>query len=395
MDRRVSRILAAALAAIMAMTMASVPVLAADFRSGGDVNVASGEVVNNDLYLSGGTLNIDGTVNGDLLAVGGTINLNGTVDGAVMVAGGTVNINGKVTHGVRAAGGTVNVNGAVGGDLVVAGGTVVISGKAIIGRDLIFAAGNTSAAGPVEGNVRGIASELVLSNRVKGNVEVTAESLTLSPSANLQGNLIYISQNDAVVQAGARIAGTTHHNFPPPRHTGPLSDAGGRILSLLMALAAGLIATMIVPRRLEASADLIRSGPWVSLGWGAIILVGVPIAAIIVLATVVGLPLALIGMGFWGMTLYLSQLPSGLIIGRSIFRQVGKRKTKTLLFAALASGLLILEILKAIPVLGFIVTLAAILFGMGAIVISARRQAVTLAAPPSATAVQPPPPPAA
>lgn len=393
MDRRVSRILAAALAAIMAMILASVPVLAADFRSGADVNVASGEVVNNDLYLSGGTLNIDGTVNGDLVAAGGTVNLNGTVNGAVMVAGGTVNLNGKVTHGVRAAGGTVNVNGAIGGDLVVAGGTVIISGKASIGRDLVFASGNTSAAGPVEGNVRGIASELVLSNGVKGNVEVTAESLTLSPSANLQGNLIYISQNDAVVQAGARIAGTTHHNFPPPRNTGPLSNLGGRVLAFLMALAAGLIATLMVPRRLEASADLIRRKPWISLGWGAIILVAVPIAAIVVLATVVGLPLALIGMGFWGMTLYLSQLPAGMIIGRSIFRQVGQQKTKTMLLAALASGLLILEILKVIPVLGFIVTLAAILFGMGAIVISAQKQAIAPAAPP-AVAVQPPTPPA-
>jgi hypothetical protein len=43
----------------------TVPVLAADFRGGDTITVASGEVVDDDLYVSGTNIIIDGTVNGE------------------------------------------------------------------------------------------------------------------------------------------------------------------------------------------------------------------------------------------------------------------------------------------------------------------------------------------
>ncbi len=75
MARRISRFLTAYLLAVLAVVLAALPALAADFRSGNEVTVASGEVINDDLYVAGGNLRIDGTVNGDLLAAGGTVTI--------------------------------------------------------------------------------------------------------------------------------------------------------------------------------------------------------------------------------------------------------------------------------------------------------------------------------
>src|SRR5665648_1105128 len=71
------------LLAILLMTFTAVPVLAFDARSGNIVTVASGEVIDGDLYVGGGTIIIDATINGDLIAAGRTITVNGPVNGSI------------------------------------------------------------------------------------------------------------------------------------------------------------------------------------------------------------------------------------------------------------------------------------------------------------------------
>ena len=59
---------------------------AADFRSGSEVNIGPEETVNDDLYATGGTVNVNGTIDGDLVAAGGTINVRGAINGDVIAA---------------------------------------------------------------------------------------------------------------------------------------------------------------------------------------------------------------------------------------------------------------------------------------------------------------------
>jgi len=67
--------------------------LAFDLRQGETVTVASGEVVNDDLYIASGDIIIDGTVNGDIFAIGRSITINGRVNGGVSFGGQTATIN--------------------------------------------------------------------------------------------------------------------------------------------------------------------------------------------------------------------------------------------------------------------------------------------------------------
>lgn len=66
MVKHIFRGLAAILIVTLLMIFTAVPVLAFDARSGATVTVASGETVDDDLYVGANTVIIDGTVNGDL-----------------------------------------------------------------------------------------------------------------------------------------------------------------------------------------------------------------------------------------------------------------------------------------------------------------------------------------
>jgi cytoskeletal protein CcmA (bactofilin family) len=370
MKKNIFRGLVVALVAMLLAFGASAPVLAADLRGGDTITVGSGDVVDDDLYIAGSNITIDGTINGDLWACGNTITVNGEVKGSIVAAGQTVNINGNVGHAARLAGETVNITGNVSGDLIVFASQTNVASKAEIGRDFLFGSGKVRMDGPIGRNVKGGGNEITISNVVAGNVELSVEKLTLASTANIQGNLTYTGKNEADIQTGARVGGKTTHNMPEVKKPAPFSGIGGKILGFLMAFVTGLIIILIVPRRSASAADSIRSKPWASLGWGAVILFATPIAAIIVCFTVIGIPVGLISLALYAVAVYISQVFVSLFLGRWIIGRFRETDSKAIMIGALASGLVIITILKLIPFLGFWIGLAVALFGLGAVLVS-------------------------
>ena len=384
MAKHICKGLATILIVTLLMIFTAVPVLAFDARSGATVTVASGEVVDDDLYVGANTVIIDGTINGDLWAAGGTVTVNGVINGSVMAVGRTVNINGDVGHAVRAAGETIIVNGDIGGDVMVGCSQVSIASTAKIGRDLLLGAGVARVDGFVEGDIKGSGGEVAISNGVRGNVELEIESLAILPTANIQGSLTYTSEEEADIQSGAQIVGGTTHKLPEVKEERakafPPFGIVGKVIRFLMALLAGLVIILIAQRRLTSIVESIRSRPGASAGWGALIVFAAPIAAVLVCFTVVGIPVGLITLGLWGIALYLAQIPVGLLIGRLIIGRFKKVEGKAIMVGALALGLVLLKLLQLLlgliplPGLGFFIGLVVVgLFGLGAVVVSERR----------------------
>ncbi len=373
MSKHILKGLIVSLLAILLMTFTAVPVLAFNVRSGDYVTVASGEVIDGDLYVGGGTIIIDGTINGDLIAAGRTIMVNGTVNGNIIAAGETVDINGEVTHAVRIIGETLNISGTIGRDLLVAGEEVSLASTAEIGGDLLLGAGTA-----------------LIDGFIKGDINSGVESLTIASTASIQGKLTYISENEANIQSGAQIRGPITHKLPDIKErlavgthrlpaVGERLVAGirlgiwGKIIGFLMTLMLGIVIVLLAPRRVKAVTESIRTRPWASLGWGAIILIFTPIAALIVCITIIGLPLGLITLILYSIAIYLTQLFAGLLIGQLIIGGSRGVESRAALVGALVLGLAILSILRLIPYLGAVIWVATILFGLGAILVSGRK----------------------
>ncbi len=373
MLKHISKGLATLLILILMTVFTAAPVLAFDGRTGDTVNVPQDEVVDGDLYVMGRNIVIDGTVNGDIFAAGQTITVNGTVNGGVTLAGQTLTVNGQVANGARLAGQTINVSSSIGRDLVAAGAILNVGSIAKIADDLVFGVGTSYLSGHVNGNVKGGASEVTITNEVGGNVKLEVDKLTITSTANIQGNLMYTSENEASIQSGARVGGTTTHKVPEKPAPAPFTGIQGKLLGFLMILVVGIIVILLASGRISAMADSIRTKPWPSLGWGTLVLFAIPIAALIVIVTIIGLPIGLIALVLYGIAVYLSQIPVGFLIGRLIIRRNGEIEPRGLMIGALALGLAILLVLGLIPYVGGLVILLTIIFGLGSLVVSVAR----------------------
>lgn len=381
MSRRFFVGVSAVLALVFLMVLSAVPVLAFDARGATTVAVSGDETVDDDLYAAGNAVVIDGRVDGELWAVGNMITVNGTVAGSTMAAGRTVHVGGGVGHALRAAGEVVTVSGNVDGDLLVGCGELNVASTAKIGGDVLFGAGTARIDGLVGGDVKGAGGDVTISGQVEGDVHLDVDSLTLSPTAVIHGDLTYTSEEEAVIQAGAEIAGTITREVPEVEEEQAkafpfafFSGIGAKVLGFLMALVAGLVIILLAPQRLASAAESIRTRPGSSVGWGALILFATPIAAIVVCITIVGIPVGLITLVLWGVAIYLAQIPVGLFLGRCIIGRFRSVEGKAIMVGALALGLVILKLLGLIPHLGFFVGLAVVLFGLGAVVVAERRR---------------------
>jgi cytoskeletal protein CcmA (bactofilin family) len=367
LNRRLLRALPVFMVTVALLFALSIHAAAADIRQGNEVNVAPSESVNDDVYAFGGTINIQGTVSGSVILFGGTTTISGHVSRDVIAVGGTIIVTGQVDGSIRAGGGTITLSSPVGEDVVVGGGTLNVSSGATIGRDLIVGSGTATVAGPVTRRVLAGAGTLTLQSKVGGDVTGQVDHLQLDAGAQIGGNVDYTSNNEVVKASGASVAGTT------TRHAARNAGVGGRgavfldwLRTLIGFFALGLLLVLLAPAFSLKTAEILQRSPWASLGIGAAVLVLTPILALIVF--IVGLLIGGWWIGLLLIAVYLLALGLAFVVsGYFLGRIVSTRLGWSHIHAAwvLLGGLFVLTVVGLIPVLGGLVGLAAVLFGLG------------------------------
>ena len=115
--------------------------------------------------------------------------------------------------------------------------------------------------------------------------------------------------------------------------------------------------------------DVARSRAGPAIAWGLAMAVGLPIVSVLVLFTLVGIPLGLMGLLSLALLYGLGYSLAALFLGRALIKEP---RGPVLAFCL---GLLILRVVDLIPVLGNLVTFAATVFGLGALTVAAWRAA--------------------
>lgn len=357
--------------------------LAAVVRHGETVTIKPDEVINEDLYAVGGTVLIQGTVRGDVTAAGGRVEIPGTVEGDVLSMAGDTRVSGQVAGSIRAAGGTLVVAGQVGEDSMLAGGQVRLESGARVGRDVFLAAGEATLQAPVAGDIQAAVGALTLGAPVTGSVRAEVESLRVTPEANIGGSLRYRAGQEAEIAGGATVAGPLERLSPteqPGRGPGLFIFGWFRLLVGLFAL--GLLLVLLLPDFSRRVPVTLIQAPWRSLGWGAATLVGLPLLAALVFlvgALLGGWWIGLIILGAYAVALALCFPVVGMFIGRWVLERFGKAGPSMVL--ALLLGLVLLTLVGLVPVLGGLIALATVLFGLGALVLTAAQRRRALGPP--------------
>jgi hypothetical protein len=112
-------------------------------------------------------------------------------------------------------------------------------------------------------------------------------------------------------------------------------------------------------------AERIRRQFGLSVLTGFILMVVVPVAALLVLLTVVGIPLSLVVMFLYLATLYPGQIFAALWLGDWLLGRLGRTGASP--YLAMTVGVIVLVIVVAVPFAGWLLRLVAILAGFGAL----------------------------
>src|SRR3989344_2690872 len=275
--------------------------IAADFTAperDGDANVSvSASETRHNLYAVGTNVVMNGKITGDLFAAGVMVNIIGDVEADVNIAGGSLSLTGKIGGDARVAGGNITISSEIGGDLLLGGGNVSITEKSSIGGDLVLGGGNITLNAPVKGKARVAGGNITINSKIEGDVEIYVSGgkksgkVVFGPKAEVLGKIKHKGPSQAIVKDGAKIS-AIDYTVSTGRKDFSRALAGFLTIAFLIKLAATFLAALILIKyrknALQRIANSIKEKPMENLGVGLAGLIVIPIAAILLLALLVG-----------------------------------------------------------------------------------------------------------
>lgn len=334
----------------------------------GEVVIKRG-VVDDDLYLAGGQVDLYATVNGDVVVAGGQLQLEGDISADVIAAGGTIALRGSVGDDARIAGGEVRIAARVGDDLVAAGGRIHLSPVASIGGRAWLTGGDIRIDGQVADELRVSAGRVVITGAVNGNVEIRADEIVIEETAVISGHLLYKSSHEASIAEGARIDGEVRHT-PVEIDMKPVVTSvilAGLVLLFSIILTA-VVLYLLFPDYCLGVSQTLHDHPWQALAIGLAVFAGVPLLVVILFSTAVGVWLALMLLAIYLVMLLAGYFAGALYVGNAGLNMLHKTDvSKTLRAIALAVAIFFLAVINLVPLLGSLANWLVLLAGMGAL----------------------------
>ena len=287
---------------------------------GGRVEIT--QAVQGPLHVAAGRVLVAAPVNGSLRMAAGRIELtpDAAVSGDASLAGGRVTVDGAVNGTLRAVGGHVTLNGVVGGDADVAGGTLDLGPQARIAGKLTFRGGE----------------------------------LNQDPAAQVTGGVTHETRN--------RHWG--HHEYTPGERfmRGWLWTAGLVVLAALIAAA--------LPGPSARMALELRERPWLTPLLGLVALSTIPVAAVLLMITVIGIPIGLLAIVAYAALLLVGYVSLAVVVGGLLLDRINPEAAARTAWrmGAAVLAMITLGLLARTPIVGGLVVFAALLVGVGMVV---------------------------
>lgn len=342
---------------------------AAEVRRANHVDVDANEVIDDSLIALAQTVVIDGHITGDAMVFANSVTIRGTIDGNLITAAEHVEIEGIVAGSVVTAGQDVYVGALQGSQLYAAGRAVTLDAVQLSG-DAMLAGSRIDVNGIVGRDVYATGQHVAIAAQLQRDLVMGGEDLYVGPNASVGRDLQAHVENadDLVVAAGASINGST--SVLDDLVDSRFDDIGFYLRKLLMLAAGlvfGLVAFMLAPNMFRAPREQTERHSWSrAFGLGLACLFLIPIAAVLVALTLVGLPLAMVTIGGYALALYLGKLFVAAEIGRRMLRLGGNKRSEVVW--SLLLGLLVVAVLVELPYVGTLLGFLLAVFGLGTVV---------------------------
>lgn len=364
------------------------------FHGGDDIHLT--DQYNEDSYTGGGRVRVDSTVSADSVVFGGDILINGSTAQDLTLLGGNIRVIGDVGDDLRIAGGQVVVDGIIGDDSLIVGGDIVLEDGATVNGNLFVAGGELRVFPAINGSARIYAekarffeaingdilfygSELLIDGVISGNAKIVAQKITFGENAKINGDLEYWTASGEADFSGI-VQGSSVYNAKLAKNKveGKISNKGiaAAIFTLVAAVsvwkllsALVIICVMILATKkyFTDTAKILFKTPWMNMLKGFGVVVGLPMIAITLCITIVGLPLGIAALMMWVMILYFAKICAAVTL-TYWYAKYKKRSWKTWQYCGMSLvTYMILCLAFIIPIIGTLAVQGLILIALGAL----------------------------
>jgi hypothetical protein len=257
---------------------------------------------------------------------------------------------------LRIDGDMANLPGETVGTVIVISGDALVEGT--ITDSLVVVDGTATIRGTVEGDITVISGDLVLeSGSTVDTVNLFRSDLERASGATVNGD---IDERENFLPLGAGVIFTA------------LAWVGLTVAVIL----AGLVFAAVGGRQLTTAARNLTEEVANSILAAVILWIGLPLAAGLIMLTLIGIPF---GLGMLLVVLpalfLLGFITTGTLLGGAITGFFHKEQPGDHPYLAVFLGLIILQLVLIIPVLGWLVVMVAGLWGAGGLALVAYRAA--------------------
>lgn len=376
------------LSILLTALLSSLSVFAINVKTGDNLSIRT--AIYEDVYVGAGTVTISAPIYGDLVVAGGTIIINDTISGDLIVGGGEVTVNGYIGDDIRGAGGKLYINSTVKGDVVIAGGEVSLSKRSIVEGSVLAGTGTIIIDGVIKDELKCAGGELVLNGivegvascrgekiningTIKGRSELAASTISLGGQAAFYDDVNYWSDNDKLSFGQAMKGGAAKYDPSLKFETNKWQYLGfASVLGVLWYLSVIFIFILLIQylfsttfnKAATTAAD--RTLP--SIGLGLIYFIGFPIAAAMIMITIIGIPVGVLGLIIYMMLIALATVITALLVANWLNnRRTGKSWSYWQLSFVALGLFVVLKLLSFIPFIGWLVMFALACLAFGSI----------------------------
>ena len=315
----------------------------------------SDEILHEDLFIAGGTADINGVVDGDVYIGAQSVTVSGTITGDLYAAAEDIDITGNIYGDSVLCGENLSVSGAIGEKLFLFGGTLNMTGS--VTDDLVVIGGNISADGFVDEDLIAVGGDVEVKSSVAEDLVAYGMNLSLD-NASVSGT-IYQEEGNYSTQDFDFVS-NPHLSWGTLFSTTILVAASfylvGALLIYLMP-----VKSMVISQKATASGEEFIK----SFAAGFVILFIASVPTIILLSiTVVAIPVACILTGLLVFLAVYSRLWVELGIGKTVLTYFGEKKSSP--YLSLLVGRCISVLISFLPIIGTIYGVILTLAGVGA-----------------------------
>lgn len=352
-------------------------VFASNQVSSGNSNVVvnKDQTIDGNYYAVASNVEIKGHVKGDLICAGETVTVSGNIDGDIICAAQIIDVTGTVGGSVRLLARNATIASPVLRNITVVAGALYLSPKADVGMDTVFLADKFNTLGNINGNVFGAAEQVYLGGKIGESVnlkmndstdDTTNTPLVILQTAKIDGDLTYEAVSDAKIEKRETIKGQIIKNVSQGSwQDGVWGSVGSlwlwsKIAAVLSAMIIGLMFVIFFRKQTVIMSDKMVESPKRNILWGILILALTPLICLFLLVTLIGIPVAIILMMLWIITVMVAKPLAAIMVGHVIMgRYKHKQKTKKRPepvnpYTSMLLGVVVTYALLSIPFVGVI-----------------------------------------